>query len=88
MALNLNGFLRIVRPLLFAFPITTEVLLLNNRADRAAAAALSFILFCILANSFTAAFAPCFSNLSRARAFLIELLCVLRVRGVTVDRNL
>lgn len=95
MSLNpdcLNGlidFVRIVRRLLIvAFPITTEVVLLNNRADRAAAAALSFILFCILANSFIAAFAPCFSNLARARAFLIELLCVLRVRGVTFDRNL
>ena len=88
----LNGLIdcvRTIRRLLFvAFPITTEVVLLNNRADRAAAAALSFILFCILANSFIAAFAPCCSNLARARAFLIELLCVLRVRGVTFDRNL
>ena len=87
----LNGlidFVRIVRRLLFvAFPIT-EFVLLNNRADRAAAAALSFILFCILENASIAALAPCFSNLARARSFLIELLCVLRVRGVTFDRNL
>jgi|LauGreDrversion4_2_1035121.scaffolds.fasta_scaffold05990_2 hypothetical protein len=86
----LNGlidFVRIVRRLLFvAFP--TEFVLLNNRADRAAAAALSFILFCILENASIAALAPCFSNLARARSFLIELLCVLRVRGVTFDRNL
>jgi hypothetical protein len=66
----LNGlidFVRIVRRLLFvAFPIT-EFVLLNNRADRAAAAALSFILCFILAATDIAAFAPCFSNLSRAR---------------------